>query len=234
MLLANCYKILKSWRKTDMKLCGQNFKMTLLVNGREKTFTERELRFILENYFPSEITKQISRERIAKVPTEDKWFEVNPLEINQELFQEKRKDKTQENTRQNILKAFDELNRNPQKYGKKFMTMLPKKSWESDKNILELKDLAWKMGDHMSDIIEKFLEWAQRISNGESWEEVCNKIDSAKWFGAVTLQNGNVTRVGNSTSTREQYPASHVDWIVHSSDECTLFNAVPSITKYVE
>ena len=110
-----------------MKVCGQEMKVTLPVYGRERTFSEQELVVILEKYFFNEYNEQAST---AKSPTEGQWFEVDPLGINQELFLRKRKDERQEMMRRRILEAFDELQRNPEKYGRKFKTMMPKKTWK--------------------------------------------------------------------------------------------------------
>ena len=153
-----------------MKICGQEMKVTLPIYGREKTFSEQELIAILEKYFSNEATEQTTTANVAQVPTDDQWFEVNPRAINQSLFQKKRKDERQEKTRKLILEAFAEVKSSPEKYGKKFKTMMPKKTWTS-KTVEELKQLACKLGDHNADWVEQALEWAQRICNGESWEQ---------------------------------------------------------------
>jgi len=62
-------------------------------------------------------------------PTEGVPFEVNPLAIDQRLFQTKRNDESQEETRQWILEAFAEAKANPEKYGKTFYTLIPEKKW---------------------------------------------------------------------------------------------------------
>lgn len=43
----------------------------------------------------NEGTQQITATKLAKVPTEDKWFEVNPLAIDQTIFQKARRDRKQ-------------------------------------------------------------------------------------------------------------------------------------------
>lgn len=146
-------------------------KITLPVHGRERTFSEQELIAILEKHFSNEATEKATTANVAKVPTEDQAFEVNPQTINQSLFQKERKDRRQEETRQLILEAFAKVKSNPKKYGRKFKTMMPKKTWRS-KTVEELKQLACKLGDHNADWVEQALEWAQRICNGESWEAV--------------------------------------------------------------
>ena len=105
-----------------MKISGQNMEVTVTVHGRKRTFSEKELKAILEEHFSSEGTA-----KVVQGPTEGQWFEVNPLAINQEHFNEEKEDKRQEKTRRLILEALAEVKSNPEKYGKKFKTMLPKK-----------------------------------------------------------------------------------------------------------
>ena len=143
------------------------------------------------------------------MPTEDKWFEVNPQAIDQSLFQMKREDVKQESTRQIIWEAFVEVINNPGKYGQKFKTLIPKKMWHS-KTVEELKQVAQKLGDHNADWVEQALEWAQRISNGESWEAVCNNADTAKWYRSVVWKNDYVRIVGGSRLNHDNIPASYV------------------------
>ena len=113
-------------------------KITLPIHGRERTFSEKELIAILEKYFSNEATEQATTAKVAQVPTEDQWFEVNPQTINQSLFKKNRKDERQERTRKLILEAFAEVKSSPEKYGRKFKTMMPKKTWTS-KTVAELK-----------------------------------------------------------------------------------------------
>ena len=74
-------------------------KVTLQVNGREVIFTEVESISIFEEKPESEDAK----------PTEEKWFRVTPLAIDQNLFKKERSDTRQEDTRQLILEAFEEM-----------------------------------------------------------------------------------------------------------------------------
>lgn len=65
--------------------------VTLQVNGRERTFSKEELKFILEKYFSNEDTKpDYKTVEVAKTPTEGKWFEVKPKTIDLKLFIEER------------------------------------------------------------------------------------------------------------------------------------------------
>ncbi len=213
-----------------MKVCGQEMKVTIPVHGRERTFSEQELIDILEKHFSNEATEQVSTAKVAKVPTEDQWFKVNPLGIDQKLFKKQRTDKSQEMTRQLILEAFAKVKSNPKKYGRKFKTMMPKKTWNY-KKVSELKDLARKLGDHMANWVEQALEWAQRIANGESWEAICNRDDTANWYRLVAWKNGHTRLVGGSVDDLNTNPASYV-----GSNYCCVYDglgyAVPLVVLY--
>lgn len=241
-------------------------KISLEVNGREMTFSEKELRAILEEHFSSK-TKQVTTAKVAQKPTEDVWFEVKPqtidqkllfsevqqetkmyeiaatptegkcfevrpLSINQGLFQKERADYYQEDKRQVILEAFEELKKNPEKYGKKFYTMFPEKTWNKATTFKEIEELAYKLGDHNADWVEQALEWAQRISNGESWWKVCNKSDTANWFRLVVWKTGLWRMIGGSCSSLNHcYPASEI----HGYNELTIENVqctVPLVVLY--
>lgn len=224
-------QILKIQEDTDMKVCGQVTGVTLTVHGRERTFSEQELIAILEKHFSNEAAEQANTAKVAQIPTEDKWFEVNPQAIDQTLFQKKRKDRKQEKTRKLILKAFVEVKSNPEKYGKKFKTMMPKKTW-SYKTVAELRQLACKLGDRNADWVEQALEWAQRICNGESWETVCNNADTSNWYRLVLWKkNAGYAFVGGSCVINDDDPASEVfDCGYDSDDTCDC--TVPLVVLY--
>ncbi len=213
-----------------MKVCGQVMEVTLTVHGRERTFSEQELIAILEKHFSNEATEQVSTAKLAQVPTEGKWFEVNPQAIDQNLFQKKRENRRQEETRNLILDAFDEVKSNPEKYGKNFKTMIPKKTWVV-KTVAELKQLACELGDHNADWVEQALEWAQRICNGESWGDVCNNADTANWYRLVVWKSGYTRLVGGSRNDDYSFPASDVnDYDYHSVSRLDL--TVPLVVLY--
>ena len=184
-------------------------KVTLQVTGWEMTFSEKELIAIVEKHLSRNTTKKATTTKVAQKPTEDEWFEVKPHAIDQKLFEKKREDNRQEATRQLILKAFAEMEENPEKYGRNFKTMMPKKTWTS-KTVAELKKMARKLGDHNADWVEQALEWAQRIANGESWESICNAKDTANWNRVVVWKNGYARLVGGSVCLGNNKPASGV------------------------
>ena len=189
-------------------------KVTLQVNGREMTFSEQELSSILGEHFSSKTT----------------WFEVKPQAIDQKLFEKKRNNKRQEETRQLILEAFAEMKNNPEKYGKNFKTRMPQKRWSS-KTAAQLIEMASNLGDHNANWVEQALEWAQRIANGESWEAICNDKDTADWYRLVVWKKGKAWRVGGSVHDDSDSSASNVDDYGYL-DGCSLYNAVPLVVLY--
>ena len=200
-----------------------------LSDGQKKTFSEQELIAIVEKHLrnnESKITK------IKQVPTEGKWFGVNPLAIDQNLFKEKRENFRQEVTRQYILEAFEEMKKNS-KYARAFKTMMPKKTWDgkTEKTVKELKKLATKLGDHNADWVEQALEWAQRIANGESWEYICNKEDTSDCFRLVIWKNGYARLVGGSHISSKYYPASNVI-LSDYGDNDYFYSTVPLVVLY--
>lgn len=173
---------------------------------------------------------------IAKVPTEGKWFEVKPLSIDQELFEGERKNKSQEETRQLILEAFEEMSKHPEKYTKKFRTMMPKKEQKEEWITVEkLKKMARELGDHNANWVEQALEWAQRIANGESWEQLCNKCDTANWYRIVVWKSGNVRLVGGSVCYVNHSIARATSISLEEFDNYREFQfAVPLVVSYEE
>lgn len=213
-----------------MEVGGQAIKVTLTVHGRKRTFSEQELITILEKHFSQIATERVSTAKLAQVPTEGKWFEVNPQAIDQNLFRNEREDSRQEKTRKLILEAFDEVKNSPAKYGKRFKTMMPKKTWKA-KTVEELRQLACELGDHNADWVEQALEWAQRICNGESWKAVCNNADTANWYRLVIWKDGYAQNVGGSRLHGGKYPASEVyEFDFYSNDN--LGCSVPLVVRY--
>lgn len=226
-----------------MKAFVEVQQITLQVHEHEMTFSEGELKSILEEYFDSKVKKvkggterqeKVAAEKVKhKVcggPTEGKAFVVNPSEIDRGLFSTKRRDKKQERTRQIILKAFAEVDENSERYAKPFKTLIPEKTWSS-KTVKELEELANSLGDHLADWVEQAMEWAQRIANGETWEAMCNEPDTANWCRLIKCNNGYCHIVGNWHKCELPYPASDVYNVgYYPYDE--LNYAVPLVVLY--
>lgn len=174
-------------------------------------------------------TKKATTAKVAQSPTEDKWFEVKPQAIDQKLFGKKKKDNRQEATRQIILEAFAEMEEKPEKYGKNFKTMMPKKTWTS-KTVAWLQEMASNLGDHNADWVEQALEWAQRIANGEKWETICNDQDTANYHRLVVWNNGFPRIVGGSVINYDFDPASCVGGTAY--DDYILCDTVPLVVLY--
>ena len=213
-------------------------KVTLQVDGVEMTSSEEELIAILKEHFNKakperqekpkhEPTKSILR------PTEGVPFEVNPPGIYRISFECKRKDEQQEKTRQLILKAFAEVDENPERYGKPFKTLMPVKTWNY-KTVGELRELAAKLGDHNANWVEQALEWAQRIQNGETWEAICNEPDTANWYRLIEWKNGYTRLVGGSRKSNNHFPASDVSYdVCNANHTCSSRSiTVPLVVLY--
>lgn len=149
----------------------------LFPKGDCEVLNKEQLISILEKYFNLSVTDVILRE-VQSPPREGVGYVVMPLEIDEELFEEERLDAKQEETRQAILRAFKVLNRDPKKYGKNFMSIVP---YYNFCKIGEVTYELWENNNHTSGVIDlgfnQVIEWAQRIANGETWEDMCNKKD---------------------------------------------------------
>lgn len=198
----------------------------LQVNGREMNFTQAELIKILEEYYKK---KEQKKPEIVQTPTEGKWFRVNPETINRKLFEEKRDDYKQEIVRQYILDTFKKMDENP-KYCKPFKIMFPEKTWFV-KTAGQLQELASTLGSHNADIFEQALEWAQRISNGETWEELCNQQDRANWYRLVKSKKDSFYIVGGCYNSKSNYSAARLSSSICLEDT-KLDHVVPLIVTY--
>lgn len=166
-------------------------------------------------------------------PIYEEWFEVDASTIDITLFQKERADIDQENTRKLILKAFDQMKNEPEKYGK-FRTLMPSQEWYPTKlccEIAAMKDFVREKGGEMATWIHQALEWAQRIANGDSWEAICNEADTVYWYRAVIWDNGFVRIVGGSIYDEPVKSASHVNYRNYG-DGAFFENVVPLIAQH--
>ena len=169
--------------------------------------------------------------KVAKKPVEGKWFEVDPLLIDQKLFEKERKDSQQEDTRKLIQEAFAEVKKYPEKYGKPFMTMMPELlgTYMFGRGLIEHAEL---LGDRMADWVHQSLEWAQRLNNGESWQAVCNEADTANWYRLVKWKHGYLRLVGGNTHSGDACkPACSVSTDAHYSSDY-IIDTVPLVVLY--
>ena len=186
-------------------------KVTLQVDGHELSLDEVET--IVREYFSRKDETEQTTQKETKLiprPTGGFPFKVNPLEIDRKLFQEVREDCEQEKMRNLILEAFSEVDAQPQKYGKPFKTLFPtEKPWEYT-YVYILEKFASELGGHNANWVEQALEWAQRIQNGETWDSICKRPDTAKWYRLVLWKNGIYRVVGGSLGSKDFRPASYV------------------------
>ena len=157
---------------------------------------------------------------------------VNPLRINQKLFEEKREDRQQEKVREIILDAFEELESNPLRYGRAFETLIPEKKEFENTNAQDLINQANEVGDHIADWVEQALEWAQRIFNGETWEAVCNAPDNCQYFRLVKWYNDKVQFIGGASNERLYWQATFVHYSFVKDCSYWFERAVPLVICY--
>lgn len=173
-------------------------------NGVKKTIDNVKAYNVVED--STEESCEIS---IAQSPIEGKRFLVRPSEIDRSLFKDPRTDPNQERIRELIEKAFDKVDKKPKRYGVDFSTLIPKKEWVDGKSVVELKEIAQKHGGHMANWIEQALEWAQRISNSESWETICNLPDVNKHYRMIIGEKGYCKMIGGSTKLYDKRPPAN-------------------------
>lgn len=144
---------------------------------------------------------------VTRTPMQGKCFEVDPASIDRALFETKRANQRQEIIRRAILKAISEVRAKPERYARPFKTFIPEKTWKT-KRVKALIKFAKVNGDHIADWVEQTLEWAQRISNGESWEKLCNAPDTQKYFRLIRCNDNSIRMVGGSID--EEKPCAPV------------------------
>lgn len=205
--------------------------------------SEEAITAILKEHFDDETskteeetTKGVQTENKETKPTKTiakgKYFDVIPSSIDRSLFQEKRENKQQEWTRQFILEAFDKVYSYPKKYAKPFKLMIPElmipeKIWVRT-DLQELLGLDRKLGDHIADWVELALVWAQRISNGDTWEDLCNnnKLDTRICSRLFKWMDGFYRLVAGTEGTEIYYK--------ENLDCRFLDNTIPLFVSYEE
>lgn len=164
-------------------------------DGRKETFDSVKSFNVAEDPI---VNEEWFRFNVSNIPKEGKLFKVDPLGINRSYFEEPMSDQNQERTRQIIQEAFAEVDKHPERYNASFYTLIPVINWDYDKSVKELKKYASDFGGLMADWVEQALEWAQRISNGESWESICNITDTANWYRMISWKGTSYRIVGGS------------------------------------
>lgn len=204
-------------------------KVTLKVCGREMTFSENELITILESHFSNKTVKTVETQ------SDGKHYIVDLKTINRSLFDTPRKDRNQEQVRNLILSAFNEADKNPDQYSQPFETIIPKKEYSRKRRKDELYVLAYKLGDHLANWVEQFLEFAQRISDGEKWESICNNPDISDCQRIIIWIDGEMHIIGSYYDNHSPQPAYIIrDFPRDSEDEkIEVYSSVPLVIKYL-
>lgn len=193
--------------------------ITLDVNGNVMTFSQKELETILSDVF--------TRGDLPQMKVQEDWYEVNPKSINPGFFNDEKEDTKQEATRRIILGALAKVESEPEKYAKPFKLIIPNKMW-SEESLEWFEKIAENFGGHVADWVEQGLEWAQRIMNGEKWEDLCNSPDTSKWYRVIIWRNDWAHLIGGSKMGHCILPMTAVSECSYNKD-IKLKNAVPLI-----
>lgn len=176
---------------------------------------------------------------VAHAPREGEPFRINPLEIYRSNFEKTMKDSKQEWTRKMIQKAFAEVDKHPELYASQFYTLVPKKKWDDYKTVAELQKYANDLGGIMADWVEQALEWAQRIFNGESWEDICNYADTSSWHRMIIVNDADFRIVGGSRNSYNNNPASLVSGMgvnsgykIKTAVPLVVFKKLPTVIRF--
>ncbi len=208
-------------------------KIILEVRGHEMTFTEKELEAILEDHFARFMTDEELGTNPEGKPNKDQCFMVNPQSIDRTYFENMRKDGKQESVRKRILKAFAEVDKNPEKYDRIFWTFVPEKKW-AWKTAKGIQEYACNLGNHMADWIEQALEWAQRIYNNQTdsiWYDLCNRKDTEKWFRLIIVNCDYMCYVGDSMKSAGTHAPCDM-YVVNYKPDMRMESTVPLVVLY--
>ena len=207
-------------------------KITLEIDGHEMTFSEQEIISILKEHFESDITEEEFVTGHNEKTDKANCFMVDPTSIDRTYFEEKRNDKKQEKTRKIIMKAFAEVDKDPERYNKIFWTMVPEKTW-AWKTVKELQEVSFNLGGHTANWVEQALEWAQRIYNDQNdngWEKICNQKDPANYYRMIFFGDY-LCYVGGSKKCSSDGPSSDI-YVVKYKPNVKLDYTVPLVVLY--
>ncbi len=164
-------------------------------------------------------------------PVEGKWFLVNPAKLDFNFLDAPRRNTKEEETRILITDAMHELEKYPEKYNSPFRTLVPICKVSTAKVINDFRRFSQNSGDGIADWVHQALEWAQRINNGESWNDICIKPDRMRCYRLIEWKNGFIRFVGGTNLGSFKCAATAVgktDWKMKDK----VFYAVPLIVKY--
>lgn len=139
-------------------------------------------------------------------PLNGEWFLVDIDTFNMHLFVEKREDIDQEVARQRILQAIEKVQSTNSP--KKFQTKVPLKTWNGFLSKDQLSIILNKSNERVASETVQFLEWGQRLSNGESWEDLCNNPDDNNYLRVISVGKGDYFMVVGGTK-KHHYPKEH-------------------------
>lgn len=158
--------------------------------------------------------------------TEDKWLEVIPEEIDTVQFLEQRDNPEEESVRKLIWEAIDEANAKPE-YMKAFSTLVP--SQVKKESVNKMIDDSMANGYQIANWVHVALEWAYRISLGETWEKICRDSDSSSYYRLVFWKDGLIHTIGGAKKIPANVPEVTILPAIMDYD----FEPETAVPKYV-
>lgn len=198
-------------------------KIDLMINGQEVVFERERLEDILNEYYD----KDVIIFKIPKGVSGVEFHEVIPADINKKLFEEKRINKAEETGRKIMLDAIENyLEMFPEKYIKPFKTITVMHGFEN-MTIDKIYGMTKEYGGSLSNLTDLGLEWAYRISVGETWESVCADID--RGFYKLVQYEARYFFLFNGTEKK-----GTVDTFAWSNDDYIINKIAKKITPVIK
>ena len=122
------------------------------------------------------------------------WKKIELSAIKRRKFLFKRLDPSQEVIRKLIRQALKEAKKNKGHYSS-FELMVPEQHLGN--GLDSMINGAKSYHAEIANWIEQALEWAYRISEGESWKSLCNEPDDSEFFRVIFWKDDEVAFIGD-------------------------------------
>ena len=112
--------------------------------------------------------------------------------------------------------------------GEKFVVPEPIVTSKIFQTVINLEELFPEYYVELASFSEVALSWAQRISNGETWKEVCIDPDKAPYY-RLAMYGGDIIQIGGASTTHSNRSATIYAFLHRMQDVC--YDSVPFIVR---